>query len=90
MNVTNRIKTLRKRLEAIKTEIDKIQSECPHPKEHVEYIHRSDTGNWSTSDDRYWTTYMCLQCGKFWTETGSTGNASKGTKVQKFSEPMVY
>jgi transposase-like protein len=42
-------------IQAINYEIDKLQEECPHPKEFEEYI-----------PDEWSSYYRCKWCGKVW------------------------
>lgn len=43
-----------------------LQSKCRHHHAVAEY--KSDTGNWSKSDDRYWINFRCYDCGHVWSE----------------------
>lgn len=43
-----------------------LQASCPHSGHLFKY--RSNTGNYSPSDDSYWTEHTCDDCGKYWTE----------------------
>jgi hypothetical protein len=47
-------------------ELRELQKGCKH--KHVVKTARSDTGNWCPSDDSYWYTFECPECGKYWTE----------------------
>ena len=58
----------------------KIQNSCPHPEKDCTHEFGANTGNWSPSDDCYWTNYKCYRCGKVWTADGSI---SRGTRVKK-------
>jgi len=61
----------------IQAQIDKLHVElshlrnveCKHPAATKE--HKGDTGNWSPSDDSYWTEFYCPDCGKSWDVDGS-------------------
>lgn len=46
--------------------LGRLQEACLHPNASV--THRADTGNYSKSDDCYWTEHLCPDCGKFWRE----------------------
>lgn len=48
-------------------QITDLQGKCTHPKCCVEEKPGSNTGNWSPSDDCYWTDYFCSNCKKRWT-----------------------
>lgn len=47
-------------------EYNKVLGLCTHEK--ITIKNKSNTGNWCSSDDRYWSECKCLVCGKFWTE----------------------
>jgi hypothetical protein len=47
-------------------ELKALQKKCKHRK--VVKVPHADTGNWDKSDDRYWYTFDCPECGKHWTE----------------------
>jgi len=43
-----------------------IQERCKHVNVRIE--HCGDTGNYDPSEDRYWRTMSCPDCGKYWEE----------------------
>jgi len=57
------IKLLNQR-DVIDDKIKSFQRECPHKDKTS--IPKSDTGNWSISDDRWWYEVICNDCGKQW------------------------
>lgn len=64
-------KRIREQVAALKQEainctnkITELQRECPHF--NAVETPKADTGNWSKSDDRYWTEFRCPDCGKIW------------------------
>ena len=61
--------SLTNEIENLQRQIEHNQNECKHP--FAGKTHKSDTGNYSKSDDRYWTEFECPDCGKRWTEEGS-------------------
>jgi hypothetical protein len=46
-----------------------LQNECQHIA--VVKTHKANTGNYSPSDDCYWTEFSCPDCGKRWQQEGS-------------------
>jgi cell division protein FtsB len=64
--VTKKIKKTQEKIAALYEEIDKLQEECKH--ETAIRFARSDTGNYSKADDRYWYDCSCPVCLKIWTE----------------------
>lgn len=44
--------------------IQNLQHECSHPEGVFEY--KSDTGNYSPSNDSWWKEMTCDHCGKWW------------------------
>jgi len=62
------------------TKITELRASCPHNtdwtmrgkfKQYPEYVKStpgSNTGNWCSADDTYWTEYECANCGQKWTE----------------------
>jgi len=74
--MNEQITKLQKQIEKAYYKIQGIQEMCHHPKEFVEYVHCSNTGNYDPSCDRYWTEYHCLECDKKWHQEGS---GSKGS-----------
>lgn len=76
--------SLKKALKArddAQAKIKSIQKKCTHPDQYCQYIYHSDTGNWSPSDDSYWTDYFCSRCLKHWSTAGSH---ARGTRVKEF------
>lgn len=64
---------IRKRHDEIKSAIadatmklKELQEECKHPM--AERTNRADTGNYDSSQDRYWRDCKCPDCGKVWFE----------------------
>lgn len=57
------------KIRKLSEELTILQSECHHL--NVVKKYRSDTGNYSKSDDSYWAEFNCPDCGKHWTEEGS-------------------
>lgn len=45
-------------------ELDQLREKCRHTNTVHQY--KSDTGNYDPSHDRYWITFRCYDCGKFW------------------------
>lgn len=48
-----------------------IVVDCQHPDPLVLYVHKANTGGWSTNSDRYWTEFQCFACRKNWRMDGS-------------------
>jgi hypothetical protein len=62
----NAIEERKRKIEILSAEISEIQEQCSHPGAALEEIHGGSTGNWSRSDDCYWTDYHCRLCDKKW------------------------
>lgn len=58
----------RAKIEKLRNEILKIQSECKHEK--VKKSH-GPTEGYDTVNIWYYTDFHCLDCDKYWTEDGS-------------------
>jgi len=61
-----RVAALDQLIAELESQKAQMQARCRHP--HATYDNRGDTGNWSRSDDRYWTEFCCYDCGRRWTE----------------------
>lgn len=59
---------LKEQIRTLSNKITEIQAECIHPKSAVTKKGGSSTGNWSSTDDRYWYDCHCGLCDKRWTE----------------------
>lgn len=64
--IQHRRRTLEEEYREYHTAITALRNSC----DHVAVIKkaRSDTGNWSASDDSYWYDCSCPDCGKTWKE----------------------
>jgi hypothetical protein len=62
----NAISDRKRKIEDLQGEIDEIQEQCSHPRVALDVSHGGSTGNWSRSDDCYWTDYHCRLCDKKW------------------------
>lgn len=62
---------LREEIAELQSKIATIQALCSHPAPVVTKEHHANTGNYDPTCDRYWTTFRCGLCEKFWTEEGS-------------------
>ncbi|QBQ74740.1 hypothetical protein BcepSauron_360 [Burkholderia phage BcepSauron] len=58
--------SIQRSLARLSEKLKLLRDACPHL--NVQKKARSDTGNWSRSDDRYWYDCTCPACGKHWTE----------------------
>lgn len=71
--MSNSIKNIKRIIDSQFTywenELKNLQSKCKH--KNKDKVHRSSTGNYDPSADRYWTEFRCNDCGKFWSEDGS-------------------
>jgi hypothetical protein len=56
-----------KRITRARADLAKLQTNCPHPKEHVTKITGANTGN-IYEPNVYWTTFTCGVCHKIWTD----------------------
>lgn len=45
-------------------QIEELQRGCTHP--NASHKNGADTGNYSPSDDSYWTDHYCPDCSKYW------------------------
>lgn len=63
------VKNVQSRIASAQMTLSSIQEKCPH--HGVTKTHCSDTGNYSASDNRYWTVFECPDCEKIWSEDGS-------------------
>lgn len=63
--IKRKMSELLEQRKSIDENISGLQASCTHP--NVTKTPRSDTGNYSKSDDRYWYDCKCPVCGKFWT-----------------------
>jgi hypothetical protein len=63
--MTPQMRKLQNELAKIHEKIYNYQLKCKH--KNVVIKECGDTGNWCSSDDRYWTEYKCSDCLKFWT-----------------------
>ena len=82
LNILQRRIQIEQQIAQAYTSLKALQEECAHPA--LVGIFRSDTGNWSRSDDVYWVEFKCPDCGKRWDENQSDttldrvrGNVSK-------------
>lgn len=64
--IRNRINEIHSEILKLNTELKEIQNICPHT--NANSYNKADVGNWCTADDRYWTEYICTDCGKQWVE----------------------
>lgn len=62
------IQELRKKIDDLQTQIDRIQEQCSHPDAAVTRVAKSDTGNYDRTQDAYWYECECKLCEKRWTE----------------------
>lgn len=67
-----------KKISDVQLEIKRIQDEeCLHF--NIIEVYKSDTGNWSVSDDSYWKEVWCEDCGKTATyDSNEPGYREKG------------
>jgi hypothetical protein len=64
----NTIKLIKDQIAMLQGQIEKIQSECSHPKSALRVKPGANTGNYDPTADCYWTDYECGLCEKRWTE----------------------
>lgn len=67
-NIQSQIAALEAEIKSLQFKHTSLQQLCSHPKEIVNKVHKSDTGNWDKGDDSYWIEYHCTCCNKKWTE----------------------
>lgn len=66
ISISQRREQINQRLNEARLELNALQEECTHPL--LTGTFKSDTGNWSRSDDVYWVEFVCPDCGKRWDE----------------------
>jgi hypothetical protein len=66
MNIKEKQLALKAIIDEATKMLGHLKQECPHPI--GTYKYDGDSGNWSSSDDSYWKTLICSDCGKIWTE----------------------
>lgn len=86
--IKRRLATLVARKTKIYEEVAKLQSECPH--EGLTGENHGDTGNWSASDDHYWTVYVCPTCEKRWQEDQDESWYDRENKTHRTKEGYAY
>ena len=62
--IKRRFDTIEKNKKKWDTSLTALQELCPHT--NATHVNKADTGNYSSSDDSYWTDHKCLDCGKTW------------------------
>jgi hypothetical protein len=80
--------TIKRKGDKLFAEVQKIQAECPH--EELTGENHGDTGNWSSSDDSYWTVYVCPSCGKRWQEDQDESWYDRENKIHRTKEGYAY
>jgi hypothetical protein len=80
--------TIKRKSDKLYAELQKLQSECPH--EELTGENHANTGNWSSSDDSYWTTYVCPSCGKRWNEDQEESWWDKETREFRTKDGYAY
>ncbi len=83
----NRIEEIKTEISKLQTELVAIQAACPHPPLVVRYKYCSNTGNFDRSDDCFWTELRCGLCGLYWNLEGSI-NPGKGAKEVRDPEKV--
>jgi hypothetical protein len=60
-------------MERLHHELKKLQEACPHHHERLIKTHKDIGDGWSVgkAGSHYITNFVCLDCGKQWTEDGS-------------------
>lgn len=58
----------KKVLKLLELRLSLVQKTCSHPEEFLNKEYKADTGNWCKDDDKYWISYKCDYCGKYWNE----------------------
>lgn len=53
-----------KKIHKLQLELVNLMDSCTH--DDAYHVNKADTGNYSTSDDSYWTEHRCKSCNKFW------------------------
>lgn len=66
--MNSEITRLKKLMQKHEASIKAIQNSCPHSPDVLWYWNFSNTGNYDKSDDCYWATYHCQECGKIWND----------------------
>lgn len=66
MKIEDEIKRLEAQIKTAEQRIKELKNECDHPGDMRNVVYKSDTGNWSKSDDCYWVEIDCKKCGKHW------------------------
>lgn len=59
--VQRRRLAIKKKISDWYKQLDLLREQCEHP--NVERSYGANTGNYSPSDDVYWTDYKCPDCG---------------------------
>jgi hypothetical protein len=65
-NIKTKVARLKARIAKLNIELKLQQDLCKHP--NAVKVAKSDTGNYSKSDDAYWHECKCPDCDKYWTE----------------------
>lgn len=68
MTIKKRADAAKAAIKAAEEELRALQAECSHPKEGLESVAGSNTGNYDPTADCYWINHHCLLCDKRWTE----------------------
>lgn len=56
--------SIEKKIAKLNLELFNLMESCIH--DDADHVNKADTGNYSPSDDSYWTEHRCKACNKFW------------------------
>jgi hypothetical protein len=62
--IKKRFDTIQKNKKKWDASLTALQELCPHT--NAAHKNKANTGNYSSSDDSYWTDHTCPDCGKMW------------------------
>lgn len=85
MDTKQKIVELEAIIEEAQRQLSIVRQKCTH--ENGEYIYEGNTGNWCPSDDCYWRTNQCHDCGKRWIEDSEGYDGTKNPKYTKDPGP---
>jgi hypothetical protein len=91
-----KIETKRKRIESkilkLRGDLAALQTECSTQGHggKLEGKYKSNTGNWSPSDDYYWVEFKCPLCDKRWSEDQDHVWYDRADKVMRSKESILF
>lgn len=85
MNTKEKVLALESIIHDAQESLRAVRYACTH--ENGEYVYECNTGNWCPSDDIYWRTNQCFDCGKRWTEDSEDYDGVKNPKYTKDPGP---